>query len=81
MTDREGPATLLLGCRRRGLIIDLLLPEGRAYGLDVPDELVLVVEDAALIRDGDDLAGVADLLLRDAHGVLGDPEQRRRASH
>ena len=51
------------------------MPERRTSALGVPDQVVLLVEGAAVVGDGDDLGRVRDLLLADAGAVSGDPEQ------
>lgn len=58
------------------LVLDLFLPHRRPGCLLIPDHDAFIVEHAALICDGDDLARVPNLLLRDARRVAGDPEQR-----
>ncbi|KAK5633849.1 hypothetical protein RRF57_009563 [Xylaria bambusicola] len=63
------------------LIVDLLLPHRWPDGFRVPLELVLIRERAPFVSDGDDPARVANLLLRDAHGIFRDPEQRRPTGH
>lgn len=57
------------------LVVDLLLVDGRLLlFILAPDDVVLLVEVGALVRDGEDLAGVADLFSADAERVARDPD-------
>lgn len=58
------------------LIIDLLLVDGRDALVDVPLDVVLLVQPSVLIRDRNNLTRVRNLLQAHTKSIARNPEQR-----